>query len=66
MTNWIKCIEHLPDEHVVVNTKLDDERGCRQEQRLIRQGRLWFFSDWSMYVYYVPTHWAPIEEEPTK
>jgi hypothetical protein len=27
---------------------------------LRRRGRLWFFSDMSMYVYYDPTHWKPI------
>lgn len=56
---WISCKDLLPEEHVVVMTKLDDERGVRNEQELYRQGRLWFFADGSMYVYYVPTHWKP-------
>jgi hypothetical protein len=38
-------------------TKIDDERGVRNEQTLKRQGRLWFYPDDSMYVYYTPTHW---------
>jgi len=42
---------------VVVETKLDDIGGARNQQRLKRQGRLWFFEDGSMYVYYTPTHW---------
>jgi hypothetical protein len=23
------------------------------------KGRLWFFADWSMYVYYTPAYWRP-------
>lgn len=41
----------------VLETKLDDEHGERNNQLLIRNGRLWFFPDMSMYVYYTPTHW---------
>lgn len=44
-------------ENVVVNTKIDDKDGVRNEQKLIRKGSLWFFPDMSMYVYYQPTHW---------
>jgi hypothetical protein len=32
----------------------------RNEQSLVRKGRLWFFTDMSMYVYYTPTHWRPL------
>lgn len=32
----------------------------RNQTTLVRQGRLWFFPDFSMYVYYEPTHWRPI------
>ena len=32
------------------------------EQILIRRKRLWFVSDGSMYVYYVPKHWRPLSE----
>lgn len=41
----------------VVWTKIDDEDGERNVQQLVRQGRLWFLPDKSMYVYYTPTHW---------
>lgn len=47
-------------ENVVVNTKIDDGRGARNVAKLIRKGRLWFLQDMSMYVYYTPTHWAPV------
>lgn len=46
-----------PPDGKVVMTKIDDAKGCRNEQLLKRQGRLWFFKDGSMYVYYTPTHW---------
>lgn len=46
-------------EKVVVETKIDDKDGCRNQTTLRRSGRLWFFPDGSMYVYYQPTHWRP-------
>jgi hypothetical protein len=60
--NWIKCSERMPDRGVVVMTKIDDSNGQRNEQSLKRhtQGRLWFYPDGSMYVYYEPTHWKPL------
>lgn len=57
MKNWIKTSEQLPPENVVVETKIHDEKCCRNETTLLRQGNLWFFPDKSMYVYYTPTHW---------
>ena len=55
--DWILCTQELPKEDVVVKTKIDDNRGVRNEQELKRKGRLWFFPAGSMYVYYTPTHW---------
>lgn len=54
---WVCTACDLPPDGAVVQTKIDDGNGCRNEQDLKRQGRLWFFPDGSMYVYYVPTHW---------
>lgn len=54
---WISLSSSLPPEGKVVQTKIDDTAGCRNEANLIRKGNLWFFSDMSMYVYYTPTHW---------
>jgi hypothetical protein len=48
-------------EGVVVNTKISDIGGDRNEQKLKRSGRLWFFPDGSMYVYYTPTHWQELQ-----
>jgi hypothetical protein len=58
--NWIRCADKLPPDGEPVATKIDDANGVRNEQSLKRSGRLWFFTDGSMYVYYTPTHWKPI------
>jgi len=57
MKEW-KPIEEAPENEEVL-TKIDDGRGVRNETTLTRRGRLWFFPDLSMYVYYTPTHWMP-------
>ena len=57
MTNWIPCHERLPDNFVVVETKIDDSDGLRNKTTLKRIRGLWFLPDGSMYVYYTPTHW---------
>lgn len=58
--NWILVDSELPGEGIVVETKIDDSNGCRNEQNLKRQGSLWFFPDASMCVYYTPTHWRTL------
>lgn len=60
-TNWKPITANDPPEGQIVMTKIDDERGERNEQALKRKGRLWFLTDGSMYVYYTPTHWRPAE-----
>lgn len=62
---WIRCSDDVPRVGVVVETKIDDEKGCRNEQRLVRDGVLWFFPDGGMYVYYRPTHWRHVPKETT-
>ncbi len=57
---WIRSDQQLPEENEIVETKLDDFKGCRNEQLLKRIGRLWYFPDGSMYVYYTPTHWRTV------
>lgn len=59
--DWIPTAERLPEPGVVVETKIDDEHGVRNEQTLKRDGSLWFIPDGRMYVYYRPTHWRPVE-----
>jgi hypothetical protein len=42
-------------------TKIDDDHGERNVQKLTRRGNLWFTDpEGGMYVYYTPTHWAPV------
>ncbi len=57
MNEWIRTADELPPEYHVVETKIDDEYGCRNQQYLYRMRNLWFYPDGSMYVYYTPTHW---------
>ena len=64
MSKWIRCSDRSPPCDRVVETKLDDEQGCRNVQPLKQvtgAGKLWFFPDGEMYVYYTPTHWRPME-----
>jgi hypothetical protein len=56
-SEWNRCDLVLPPEGEIVMTKIDDDRGPRNEQTLKREGRLWFVPDGVMYVYYTPTHW---------
>lgn len=63
--SW-RPIETCPVNEVVM-TKIDDARGCRNEQELRLQNGLWWIPDGSMYVYYCPTHWKPIQtKEPVQ
>lgn len=61
MSEW-QPISTAPQD-VVIDTKIDDEIGLRNEQPLKRRGALWWFPDDSMYVYYTPTHWKDLERD---
>lgn len=56
--NWTRVDRSLPVEGVPVLTLSPGG----QQQVLKRVGRLWFFPDGSMYVYYVPAYWRPISQ----
>jgi hypothetical protein len=70
--DWITT-NNPPSDNRVIETKIDDEHGVRNEQTLRylkRQEELhgmWFLPDMSMYIYYTPTHWRdvtpPMEDE---
>ena len=47
---WISVTDRLPDEGVLVKTKIDDESGVRNIAKLKREGNLWFTADGKMYV----------------
>lgn len=55
---WIQCSVQQAPEGVAVETKIEDaDGGVRNVASLKRHGRLWWFPDDSVYVYYTPTHW---------
>lgn len=56
MDNWNRVSEGCP-EGKIIETCIIEGGSIRMQQRLIRKGRLFFFTDMSMYVYYTPTHW---------
>jgi hypothetical protein len=56
---WRETGVTVPPEQELVDTKIHDQKGCRNEQPLQRIGNLWWFADGNMYVYYTPTHWKP-------
>jgi hypothetical protein len=56
---WVLVADRLPAEGVVVDTL---SPGGLQQQ-LKRLGNLWFFADDSMYVYYTPKFWLPLESK---
>lgn len=57
-SGW-RPIATMPTDTPVL-TRIDDERGERNVTTLVRKGRLYFFPDQAMYVYYQPTHWRPL------
>jgi hypothetical protein len=65
-SEWTACSDRLPEFGVIVDTKIHDEYGCRNERRLKRHSRvgaprdLWFYPHGMAHVYYTPTHWRPI------
>jgi len=56
MKEWKPINDQVP-EGVVFNTIISDENGLRNEAKLKRKSKLWFYPDDSMYVYYTPTHY---------
>lgn len=59
---WIRCEDRMPPIGKVVDTKIDDAKGCRNERTLkCGRGQLWFRSDTGIYVYRKPTHWRETE-----
>jgi hypothetical protein len=48
-----------PPEGRACWTKIEDQNGTRNVQKLRRDKNLYWMPDGSMYVYYTPTHWAP-------
>ncbi len=59
---WILTRHAKPDEGVVVETKIHDKDGVRNEQKMLRRGRIWYAPNEDFYVYYEPTHWRECSE----
>lgn len=59
--DWKKTKYHLPKPGSTVWTKIDDEKGERNVQKLRFENNLWWSGN--TYVYYDPTHWATLEVE---
>lgn len=55
MDGYWEDVTHAP-EGVELLTRIEDEHGVRNEQRLVKRDGLWWLADESMYVYYTPTH----------
>ena len=55
---WIRTTDRLPDEKCLVETKIDDELGLRNQQKLRLHNCLFYSRDYQMHVYYTPTHWS--------
>lgn len=62
MNVWIETKTELPPNNVVVDTKIDDAHGKRNEKRMERRGRLWFVGKYATYDYYTPTHWRNVSQ----
>jgi hypothetical protein len=57
--DWIPMHAAPPPEGRACWTKIEDQNGTRNVQKLRRDKNLYWMPDGSMYVYYTPTHWAP-------
>lgn len=57
MNIWTPVLLRRPPENILIETKVDDQDGIRNEQDLIFWKNLWWIEDKSVYVYYCPTHW---------
>lgn len=60
---WKRVDQDEPPLDTVLMTKIDDDKGCRNECKLVFHktgmgNAMWFVPDLSTYVYYRPTHWA--------
>ncbi len=64
--DWIEVRAKKPPENQIVQTKIDDISGVRNESELIYSKNHWWLPDKSMYVYYTPTHWKELSSSIAK
>jgi hypothetical protein len=55
---WHRVDEIRPPINVLLDTKIEDERGTRCRNVLRFHSNLWWDRD--VYVYYTPTHWRTL------
>lgn len=53
---WRKVDDETP-EGQILETCVIQGSDIRMQQRLIKKKNLWWHTDMSMYVYYIPTHY---------
>jgi hypothetical protein len=55
---WNDINYRIPVDGRIVMTKIDDEKGVRNVQKLMfKNNKFWSAPDYTSYVYYTPTHW---------
>ena len=59
VTDWVKTSDRLPEENMIVDTKIHDSRGERNHQTMVFHSNLWWVSR-TVHTYYTPTHWRYI------
>ena len=59
--DWRPITKADPPVGEPVLTRIDDGHGPPRNEAVLKRGpgKLWFFPDGSMYVYYTPTHFKP-------
>ncbi len=62
MNEWIATKDRLPDNTILVETKVADKRGDHSKVLLARHKHLWYNPSVFKYVYYQPTHWRKINQ----
>lgn len=40
---WYRTLDKLPEEGEIVDTKVDDYKGCRNETQLMFKHNMWFY-----------------------
>jgi hypothetical protein len=61
MLTWIPTERALPEEGRVVETRVDGQPGSFLRLKLV--GPLWLLPCGSFRVFYLPTHWRPVNRE---
>ncbi len=62
MNEWIEIKNRLPDNQVLVQTKVADPRGDHSIIPLARHKHLWYNPITFQYIYYTPTHWRSLSK----